>query len=687
MANVTANIGSNLLLKGGMNVSPYETDGLLPNRDGRSDLPDQDNWAPLGVKGERETYSLTADWIAKDNFVVSSRAGFYHTNAEDTGVPTFDLIHNYSTSSFDPVTSFPGQIPAGSAQSPGWFSDNFQSPVRQKNIYERTAFGLDATWNVEAGGDHTIKLGFQTEEIYNDVQSGYNADRILYYWDRSYTTTFGTSERGEFGYFRLLNIATLGDVKTTNDALFLQDTWNVSPKLTLNLGLRAEKEEVPNYGAAGPDPAISFDYDDKLAPRIGFAYDVKGDAVWKLYGSYGVYYDVTKYEMPRGSFGGAKWVDFFFTLDNPDILLNNPGGGCSTGANTIFDTPTCGAGTLIEPVDRRFNSVDPLFQQIIGVPGVDPDLKPMESWEAQIGVDHQLTPEIQVGARFVHKEIVRAIEDVGFLFPGVGEVYVIANPGEGIVAQPDVNGLSYPKAVREYDALELTMNKRFSDNWSLRAYYTLSRLWGNYSGLANSDEQNNFGNPLNAVNTAARLSPNVSRLFDTVTSMYDANGNHVFGDLATNRTHQLGGQLLYNLDSGLSVGVTQYIGSGVPRSEIVTVPVHSFVYPRGRGTLGETSWLTQTDVSLWQQWDFGDRYSFSVGLNILNILDQDTVLRYWGTRNIQDLEVTDADFAAGGFDYDAALAALGPGGLDTAFNMPDTYQAPRELRLSVRFEF
>ena len=30
-----------------------------------------------------------------------------------------------------------------------------------------------------------------------------------------------------------------------------------------------------------------------------------------------------KYEMPRGSFGGDKWVDFFYTWDNPDVGVNN----------------------------------------------------------------------------------------------------------------------------------------------------------------------------------------------------------------------------------------------------------------------------------------------------------------------------------------------------------------------------
>ena len=677
--NFTANIGSKLLMKAGLNISPYETDGRLPGRNGRSTITDQDSYAPLGSEGERETYSLTADWIATDTFVVSARGGFYHTNYSDTGLPFFDLIHNYSTGSIAGFTDRHPEIPSQWATFPGWLSDPLYSAVAY-DTYERTALGVDATWYFAAAGEHTLKFGYQGEEIMNDVRDGYNADRILYYWDRSYTTTFGQSVTGPYGYFRLLNIATLGEVETRNEALFIQDAWSVLPNLTLNIGLRAEHERVPNFGSTGPETAIEFDYGDKIAPRLGFAWDLFNDSKWKVYGSYGIYYDVTKYEMPRGSFGGDKWVDFFFTFDTANPGLNTYP-ACSTGNNSIFDTPQCGAGTFVEAVDRRFNSADPGFEDLFGYPAVDPNLQPMEMWEAQLGVDHQLTNTIQVGARYVHKEITRAIEDLGFLYPGIGEVYIIANPGEGIgVAAPgDTSGLVYPKPVRDYDALELTFEKRFSDRWSLRAYYTLSRLEGNYSGLANTEEQNNPGG-------GARLSPNVSRLFDTASSMYNANGELVYGDLATNRTHQLGAQFLYSFDFGLSVGVNQYIGSGTPKTEVATVPVHSFTNPLGRGNLGETPWIYQTDLSLWQNFKLSSRFNFSIGLTVLNLFDQDTETSFWTVRNVTDLPLTDAEIA-GGYNYEAALAEISPNGLDTRYGIADAFQAPRDVRLTFKLEF
>ena len=73
-------------------------------------------------------------------------------------------------------------------------------------------------------------------------------------------------------------------------ALYLQDSWTIKGRLTLNLGIRTEREYLPSYT---DDPAIKgikpieFDFGDKLAPRLGFVYDVFGDANLKVFGSYG----------------------------------------------------------------------------------------------------------------------------------------------------------------------------------------------------------------------------------------------------------------------------------------------------------------------------------------------------------------------------------------------------------------
>ena len=93
---------------------------------------------------------------------------------------------------------------------------------------------------------------------------------------------------------------------------------------------------------------------------------------------------------------------------------------------------------------------------------------------------------------YVHNKLTRAIEDVGSLDATGNEVYFAANPGEGVATTMFVTGLTAPfttpKPLRQYDALDLTISRRFSNNWFGSANLTISRLYGNYAGLANSDE-------------------------------------------------------------------------------------------------------------------------------------------------------------------------------------------------------
>ena len=656
--NVTGNVGSKLLFRAGGNFSPYETKGTLPSQDGRTNLTSREDWV-RGEKGRRRTYSGTVDYIPTQQFVVSGRIGRFLTDLESTGVEFPGLIHNFSTAS---TPAGIADLPAEFQRTPGFTSGILVTDATARDEYIRDYMGIDATYYVNLGGEHQFKAGFSTERIANDVQSGYNADRILYYAGRPYTTSGGQTVQGRYGYFRLLNISTLGDVATRNDALFIQDTWRVTPRVTLNLGLRTEHERIPNFGQSGVKNPIEFGFGEKLAPRLGFTFDPTGNQQWKIYGSYGKYYDVMKYELPRGSFGGDKWVDYFYTWDNANFASNT----CRTGTNTISERPSCSAGTFIEVLDRRFNSAEALDET------VDPDLKPMEEDEYQLGVTRELTRNLVVGARYVRKNLVRTIEDVGILVPGIGEVFYIANPGEGIslsLADPGVP--NFPKAVREYDGLELTFQRRFANNWSLFGSYTLSRLYGNYSGLASSDED-------------GRTSPNVNRFFDHIENTFDRFGNPVFGRLGTDRPHQFKAQFAYQFAWDMSLGLNQRIASGIPISEeaYVTAGAVPF-FPFGRGNLGRTDVLSQTDLAVYQNFRFAG-YSVQLGVTVLNLFDQDAVTRRYNNRTVGSLPLTTQGFFAGGWDYESLLT---PNLLDVKYNQPDAFQSPRQVRLTAKFQF
>jgi hypothetical protein len=113
----------------------------------------------------------------------------------------------------------------------------------------------------------------------------------------------------------------------------------------------------------------------------------------------------------------------------------------------------------------------------------------------------------------------------------------MANPGFGYSRSTEDGGKfdarypACPDAKREYWGLNFSLDKRLSDRWLGGFSYTWSRLTGNYSGLASSDEYIATGE--------ARNSPNVERNFDTWYLAYDKELNLIDGVLATTgRTSQ-----------------------------------------------------------------------------------------------------------------------------------------------------
>ena len=139
-------------------------------------------------------------------------------------------------------------------------------------------------------------------------------------------------------------------------------------------------------------PATTVSETTTFAPRAGFAYDFKGDGRSRLYGSFGIFYDAMKLEMPRGSFGGERWIERYYTLDTPNWQAIGDG-----------NYP----GTFIESVDWRSTAIERGL--------LDPDIEPMRSHEFTLGFDKQVGNQASVGVRYVHKRLDRTIEDVGVL--------------------------------------------------------------------------------------------------------------------------------------------------------------------------------------------------------------------------------------------------------------------------------
>jgi len=83
------------------------------------------------------------------------------------------------------------------------------------------------------------------------------------------------------------------NMKTTDLNYFVQDDWRVSPRFTLNLGLRYEYQRNPdpvNVNPLLPQTNNKVDDRNNFGPRVGFALDLHGDGKTSIRGGWGLYY-------------------------------------------------------------------------------------------------------------------------------------------------------------------------------------------------------------------------------------------------------------------------------------------------------------------------------------------------------------------------------------------------------------
>ena len=250
------------------------------------------------------------------------------------------------------------------------------------------------------------------------------------------------------------------------------------------------------------------------------------------------------------------------------------------------------------------------------------------------GFEYQVHPGVVGAIRYTRNHLRNAIEDVGTLNAQGNEVYTYGNPGSGLVAKSLAYGTSglvidYPKPKRNYDSVEISISRRFTQRWFGAASYTYSRLYGNYSGLSSTDEVappssgEVMGVPQQNDTQSTRPGTSASRYYDLPYLIYDAQGNVVEGLLATDRPHALRLYGSYLLPFGIEIGGYFYGASGTPVTTYVNTQDRASIMVNGRGDMGRTPFLNRTDVMIAHEVrKFGEGLRLRLEFNAQNIFNQ-----------------------------------------------------------------
>lgn len=582
--------------------------------------------------------------------------------------------------------------------------------ITLKDVSIRVSYEFNGTYLFSLGGRHEFKAGYQRYTVFNDVQSGNNAiGRISFNYGTPISTLIGggvTDTNGAVGSASFRRTGTNGQGSNLNHGFFIQDKYQPVTRLTLNLGVRIEQENLPTFNQY--PSAVNFGWGDKIAPRIGFAYDIFGDGKTKIFGSYGKFYDRLKFALPRGLFGGDIFLEDYFELFPGDTStsfnINNIVGGF-TGASVCPSTGfiTSGARSRCQK-NLRVNANEPGASAFLNG-AVDTNLKPFQQTEITFGVERELTKNYFLRSRYTYKNVDEAVEDAGIINAAGSEAYIIGNPGSGLHLET-LKALGYAKSTRpqrRYDGWEVVLERRLANNWFFNANYTLSRLYGNYSGLASSDEAHLLD---------GRLAPGVSRAFDLPFIGFTAKGQPDNGRLATDRPHvfNIYGAYIVNWRGANTTdfSVFQTVTSGTPQT--TTIYGASTVTPQifnERGDMGRTPTYSQTDFNITHRYKFGrdNRFTMAFDLNFLNLWDQKTVTGVYTTLNPSSAPVNAAavgaqlgttvsnvQYANGYTDgsyYNTILARINSQAdrKDVRYGMPIVYQTPRNIRFGFRLLF
>ncbi|MGH9931793.1 MAG: carboxypeptidase regulatory-like domain-containing protein [Pyrinomonadaceae bacterium] len=490
-------------------------------------------------------------------------------------------------------------------------------------------------------------------------------------------------------------------------AWYAQDTWRFNKYITGLFGLRWEQERlVGSPSLAGQ--RIGYTFTDQWAPRLGVTVDPLGRGKTKAFYNYGRFFEYIPLDLAERSLSAEQdWIGALFIPDFTTV------GGVRRAVITPLGT--------VNPIIDAAHQLAGLPSISVSDPSnpITPGTKLGFTDEHTFGFEQQLPHNFVLSARYIKRDSKRIVEDAASVSPeaaeaGIGQVYYIGNISKTLDAATnlvpfiyttggavpagcaqtggvpdfnfdgaggksvcfaqtgiDVNGNAinvpdgkpdgFPDAVRQYRALEIELNRRFSNGWQGFFNWRIATLKGNFEGHLRNDN--------------GQTDPAISSLFDFTTGDLNLLGDQfAVGPLNTDRKHivnvfgsySFGKERGYNTLNGLNLGLNVHMETGLPISEFLAHPVYlnaGEIPVGGRGKLGRTETYTRFDVHADYAWGITENTKLKFIADFFNVFNS-RKSRFPTQFKELDLSAVNPDFLK-----------------------PAAFYNPFSLRLGMRFEF
>ena len=358
-------------------------------------------------------------------------------------------------------------------------------------------------------------------------------------------------------------VASVGSTHFITHSAFFNDNWRVNRNVTLNLGLRLDKNDGRNGASHLVATASAW------SPRLGVVWDPSGDGAWSLTGNFARYVSAINNGIADSSSPSGTNATIIWTYRGPAInpVASGPLVSSAAAIQQVFDWFLANGGTSMRPAAAGFPGVN------IQIPG---SLASPSVLEYAGGVSRQLNSRTAVRADLTYRDFrdfysLRIDTTTGRVTDPAGGVFDL-----GVVE--NTNDLT-----RRYAGLALQATYRAGARLDVGGNYTLSRLWGNFDG------------------ETANTGPVPANLFQ-----YGEYRDRAWfapeGDLAADQRHRATLWLNYGVPrvEGLTVSILQKVASGLPYGAVGTIDVRTFVtnpgYTTPQGGNTEAYYYTARDA-------------------------------------------------------------------------------------------